>query len=84
MYKRQLEGEEEFHKKGDAQIQKTEYLSKESAVMADIDGIDKQVAKEKKQEKKRKRLEAIRREKEATMEEENSGDEGEGLSLIHI
>ncbi|MCQ5308010.1 hypothetical protein NE551_17155, partial [Erysipelatoclostridium ramosum] len=62
----------------------TEFLTKESAVMADIDNIDKQVAKEKKQEKKRKRLEAMRREMEAAMEDEISGDDEEGKTVAYL
>ena len=80
----ELEDEEEFHKKGDAEVQKTEFLNKESAVMADIDNIDKQVAKEKKQEKKRKRLEAMRRDMEAAMEDEFSGEEEEGKPVAYL
>ncbi|CAI5061286.1 ANL_HP_G0153780.mRNA.1.CDS.1 [Saccharomyces cerevisiae] len=80
----ELEDEEEFHKRGDAEVQKTEFLTKESAVMADIDNIDKQVAKEKKQEKKRKRLEAMRREMEAAMEDEISGDDEEGKTVAYL
>lgn len=50
----ELEDEEEFHKRGDAEVQKTEFLTKESAVMADIDNIDKQVAKEKNKRRREK------------------------------
>lgn len=68
----ELEGEEEFIKRGDAETQKTEYLRKESEFMLQVDTTDKQVAKEKRQEKKRKRLEAMRREKEAEMSDDES------------
>lgn len=72
----ELEGEEEFHKKGSAENQKKEFLEKESKVMTEVDIDDKKLAKEKRQEKKRKRLEAMRREMEAELAEEYS-DEGE-------
>lgn len=72
----ELEGEEEFHKKGSAESQKKDFLEKESKVMAEVDTDDKLLAKEKRQEKKRKRLEAMRREMEAELAEEYS-DEGE-------
>lgn len=71
----ELEGEEDFHKKGSAETQKQEFLDKETEFMREVDTEDKHVAKEKKQEKKRKRLEAIRREMEAEMEEEYGSDE---------
>lgn len=71
----ELEGEEEFHKKGTAESQKKEFLAKEAQVMAEVDTDDKKLAKEKRQEKKRKRLEAMRREMEAELAEEYSDDE---------
>ncbi|QLQ81043.1 hypothetical protein HG537_0E03980 [Torulaspora globosa] len=71
----ELEGEEEFHKKGSAESQKKEFLEKESKVMAAVDSDDKKLAKEKRQEKKRKRLEAMRREMEAQLAEEYSDEE---------
>lgn len=70
----ELEGEEEFHKKGSAESQKKEFLEKESKVMAAVDSDDKKLAKEKRQEKKRKRLEAMRREMEAELAEEYSDE----------
>lgn len=74
----ELEGEEEFHKKGTAESQQKEFLEKEAKVMAGVDTDDKKLAKEKRQEKKRKRLEAMRREMEAELAEEYS-DEGETI-----
>ncbi|KAL3235159.1 hypothetical protein RNJ44_02947 [Nakaseomyces bracarensis] len=73
----ELEGEEEFHKLGDAEKQKQEFLEKEAEIMAERDTADKVIQKEKKQEKKRKRLEAMRREMEAAYAEEFSGQEDE-------
>lgn len=72
----ELEGEEEFRKRGTAESQKEVFLEKEAEVMAGVDTDDKKLAKEKRQEKKRKRLEAIRREMEAELAQEHS-DEGE-------
>lgn len=73
----ELEGEEEFHKKGDAESQKQQFLDRESQFMAKVDVEDKQVAKEKKQEKKRRKLEMIRREMEAEMAVDGDDDEDE-------
>ncbi|SMN20807.1 similar to Saccharomyces cerevisiae YJL033W HCA4 Putative nucleolar DEAD box RNA helicase [Maudiozyma saulgeensis] len=76
----ELEGEEDFAKKGDAKTQKDEYLKKETEVMATADSTDKQVAKEKRQEKKRKRLEAMRREEMA----EYSDNEGDVETQVYL
>ncbi|AET41543.1 RNA-dependent ATPase HCA4 Ecym_8261 [Eremothecium cymbalariae DBVPG len=73
----ELEGEEEFHKKGDAESQKKEFLSKEADIMAKVDVQDKKLAKDKRQEKKRKRLEALKREMESQQERHDSGDDCE-------
>lgn len=66
----ELQGEEEFENHGKAEVQKQEFLEKESKFMSKMDTIDKQVAKEKKAEKKRRRAELIRKEMEAAYEEE--------------
>ncbi|CAL9734576.1 ATP-dependent RNA helicase Hca4p [Monosporozyma servazzii] len=71
----ELEGEEDFHKKGTAEEQKKDFIHKESELMSKVDTVDKQVAKEKKQEKKRKRMEAMKREKEAEMADESDFEE---------
>lgn len=78
----ELEGEEEFHKKGDAESQKKDFLSKESKFMAEVDVKDKQLVKEKKQEKKRKRLENMRREMEAEMNEDYSEEDGPAVAYV--
>ncbi|AAS51267.2 ACR040Wp [Eremothecium gossypii ATCC 10895] len=70
----ELEGEEEFHKKGDVDTQVKEFLSKETEYMARADTEDKQLVKEKRQEKKRKRLEAMRREMEALQDDDDEYD----------
>lgn len=80
----ELEGEEEFHKKGDAEEQKKEFLSKEAEIMADRDVSDKIIQKEKKQEKKRKRLEAMRREMEAAYADEYSDEDEEGGNVAYL
>ena len=74
----ELEGEDDFHKKGTAESQKEEFINKEKEVIAEEDIEDKQVAKQKKQEKKRKRQEAKRRE----MEGEQISDEGEAVAYL--
>ncbi|KAK5963191.1 RNA-dependent ATPase HCA4 PWA37_004899 [Arxiozyma heterogenica] len=71
----ELEGEEDFHKRGTAEEQKKEFIIKESEVMSKMDVIDKQIAKEKKQERKRKRLEAMRKEMEREMANESDYEE---------
>ena len=76
----ELEGEEDFVKRGDAKTQKEEYLKKESELMTTADSTDKQVAKEKRQEKKRKRLEAMRREEDA----QYSDDEGDVETQVYL
>lgn len=78
----ELEGEEEFQKKGSAESQKHDFLNKEAEVMATVDSKDKQVAKEKRQEKKRKRLEAMRREMEAALEEDESDEETRNVAYL--
>lgn len=67
----ELQDEEEFHKEGDAKLQKEKFLSKESEIMSKMDIKDKQTVKEKKREKKRKKLESIRREMEAEMDDQD-------------
>ncbi|CCD23892.1 RNA-dependent ATPase HCA4 NDAI_0C02320 [Naumovozyma dairenensis CBS 421] len=79
----ELEGEEDFQKKGSAEAQKKDFLSKESDVMAEVDTGDKQVAKEKRQEKKRKRLELMRREMEMSLEEEEASS-GEDVANAYV
>lgn len=79
----ELEDEEDFHKRGDTQTQKEEFLTKEAQVMAEVDVEDKQVAKEKRQEKKRKRLELMRREMEAEMDHGDS-DESDGGVVAYL
>ena len=71
----ELEGEEEFHKAGDAELQKQKFLEREKEYMSTADTIDKQLAKEKKQERKRRRAELLRRELEA----EYSDDDEENI-----
>lgn len=71
----ELEGEEDFIKKGDAETQKKAYLEKESEFMNNADSADKALAKEKRQEKKRKRLEAMRREEEGQYSDDDEDDE---------
>ncbi|SCV99536.1 LAFE_0A05314g1_1 [Lachancea fermentati] len=78
----ELEGEEEFEKRGDAESQKRDYLSKETQLMTKVDEDDKLIAKEKRQEKKRKRLEAIRREMEAAMEDDSNDEEGPMVATL--
>lgn len=68
----EMEGEDEFAKRGDASEQREEYLKKNREVMQEADIEDRKVAREKRQEKKRKRKE---REREAMAEEGESGDE---------
>lgn len=53
-------GEDEFAAGGDAQGQREEYLLREREVMEREDVVDRQVAREKRQEKKRKRKQAER------------------------
>ena len=71
----ELEGEEEFHKAGDAELQKQKFLEREKEYMSTADTVDKQLAKEKKQERKRRRAELLRRELEA----EYSDDDEENI-----
>lgn len=78
----ELEGEEEFEKRGDAESQKRDYLSKETQLMTKVDEDDKLIAREKRQEKKRKRLEAIRREMEAAMEDDSNDEEGPMVATL--
>ncbi|CAR24937.1 ATP-dependent RNA helicase DBP4 [Lachancea thermotolerans] len=77
----ELEGEEDFHKKGDAEEQKNAFLLKETETMTHVDVEDKKLAKAKRQEKKRKRLEAMRREAEAGMDQESSDDQEGGYQV---
>ncbi|AMD22758.1 HHL012Cp [Eremothecium sinecaudum] len=79
----ELEGEEGFHKKGNPELQKKEFLSKESQIMAQVDVEDKQIAKQKKQEKKRRQLEALRREQEAN-ESDYSYDDNSGPAVAYL
>lgn len=76
----ELEGEEDFHRRGTAEEQKRDFINKEAEVMSKVDIIDKKVAKEKKQEKKRKRLEAMRRE----MEREMADDSDYGEPMVYL
>ncbi|QLG70559.1 hypothetical protein HG535_0A05000 [Zygotorulaspora mrakii] len=80
----ELEDEEDFEKRGSAQRQKKEFLSKESATMAEVDTEDKNLAKQKKQEKKRRQLELMRREMEASMAEEHSEDDNIGEPVAYV
>lgn len=73
----ELEDEEDFKKKGDAAVQKKEFVEKETRVMDDADIEDKDVARAKRQEKKRKRKEAERR----LLEEDESDDEETVVTL---
>ncbi|CUS23654.1 LAQU0S11e01244g1_1 [Lachancea quebecensis] len=77
----ELEGEEDFHKKGDAVDQKNAFLLKETETMTSVDVEDKKLAKVKRQEKKRKRLEAMRREAEAEMDHDSSDDKEGGYQV---
>lgn len=74
----ELEDEEDFHKKGDAKVQKEAFVSKGTEVMNEADLEDKELAREKRQDKKRKRKEAERK----AQEEFDSSDE-EVVTLGH-
>lgn len=70
----ELQDLEAFEAAGGAQQQREAYVRAEAERMREADVVDRQVAREKRQEKKRKRKE---REREA-MEEEQQGEEGHG------
>lgn len=56
----ELGGEEDFLKAGSAEVQKKEFIDKESEAMKAVDVEDKQVARDKRLEKKRRRQERMR------------------------
>jgi len=58
----EMEGEDDFAKRGDAETQRQEYLEKNREVMKEADVEDRRVAREKRQEKKRKRKDREREE----------------------
>lgn len=66
----ELEDEEDFRKKGDAGLQKENFVTKETKIMDVADINDKLVAKAKRQEKKRKRKEFERQLRENISEDE--------------
>ncbi|OBA24171.1 DEAD-domain-containing protein [Metschnikowia bicuspidata var. bicuspidata NRRL YB-4993] len=77
----ELEGEEDFKSKGDAQTQKAEYVMKETETMNDADVEDKELARAKRQDKKRKRKEIERRVRE---EELSGSDDDEGGAVVTL
>ena len=58
----EMEGEDDFAKRGDAETQREEYLKVNREVMKEADVEDRRVAREKRQEKKRKRKDREREE----------------------
>ena len=58
----EMEGEDDFAKRGDAETQRQEYLDKNREVMKEADVEDRRVAREKRQEKKLKRKDREREE----------------------
>lgn len=82
----ELEDEDDFKKKGDAQEQRRKFLELEAERARLADVRDKEIAKQKKRERKEKRREMARAEREAEMEEAASlapfegedGGDGEG------
>lgn len=78
------EDEKEFTKKGDADIQKEQFLASEKERKAQTDVVDKEIAKEKKREKKEKKKERERRrieEEEAAAMEDKDDDDNQGVQL---
>ncbi|EGV65406.1 ATP-dependent RNA helicase dbp4 [Yamadazyma tenuis] len=73
----ELEDEEDFKKAGDANVQKEQFVTKESEYMGVADVQDKLTAREKRDEKKRRRKEIERRAREEGYED--SDDEGEAV-----
>ncbi|KAF3482169.1 ATP-dependent RNA helicase DBP4 [Arthroderma uncinatum] len=69
----ELEDEDDFKKRGDAEAQRAKFLELETERARLADVRDKEIAKQKKREKKEQRRERARAEREAAAEEEGAG-----------
>ncbi|KAJ9653132.1 ATP-dependent RNA helicase dbp4 [Neophaeococcomyces mojaviensis] len=80
------EKEDEFAKKGNAVVQREEFLSEEKQRKEANDIVDKELEKQKRREKKEKRRDRERKEIEGgaggRLDEDENGDEDEGVQLV--
>lgn len=75
----EFEDEEEFQQRGDAKVQKQQFVERENELMTQADAVDKQTVKEKRQEKKRRWKE---QEKLAREADDFSDDDGEQVVVL--
>lgn len=74
----ELEDENDFNRRGPAEVQRTKFLEEEAARVAEADRDDKQLAKQKKREKKEKRKAREAAEKAGIIEDEPGAPQLEG------
>lgn len=78
----EMEGEDDFAERGDAEQQREEYLKVNREVMKEADVEDRRVAREKRQEKKRKRKDREREEVSRASLERSPCEYVRGLTFI--